>query len=238
MILMLARNLAITVFTIFTTFTAFTAFKAHASDCRVIDPELQGHYEGGCRKGLAEGHGFARGTAEYEGEFHKGLKHGKGVKTWSWGDRYEGGFLNDRKNGKGLYVWGERSPWAGERFVGDYADDMREGQGTYFWPNGDRFEGVWKQDRRYGNTAMELRRQATEAARSAALKSGGQVCSWGQTGIAYQVLRVGTIESMDQNGMKVRLVRLEGVPEAVSGSNLEPGMVLKESTRDWIPCSG
>jgi hypothetical protein len=219
--------------------TAFAAFQAWAGqDCRVIDPELQGQYEGGCRNGLAQGEGFARGTAEYQGEFYKGLKHGKGVKTWPWGDRYEGGFVEDRKSGKGMYVWGERSPWAGERFVGDYLADVREGFGTYYWPNGDRFEGVWKQDRRYGNTAMELRRQAADASHKEAMKPGGQVCSLGQTGIAYQVLRVGTIESLEDNAMKVRLVRVEGLPEAVSGSNLKPGMLLNEAQRDWTLCDG
>ena len=216
---------------------AFTAPAALGVQCAVMDPELQGQYEGGCRNGFAQGEGFARGTAEYQGEFHKGLKHGKGVKTWPWGDRYEGGFVEDRKAGRGMYVWGERSPWAGERFVGDYVADMREGWGTYYWPNGDRFEGVWKQDRRYGNTAMELRRQAAEAARKEAMKPGGQVCSWGHTGIAYPILRVGTIESLAENAMKVRLLRVEGAPEAVSGSNLQPGMLLNEALRDWTLCS-
>ena len=83
-----------------------------AADCRVLDPELQGAYEGGCRKGLAHGEGVATGSAEYRGEFRNGMKHGTGVKTWAWGDRYEGGFVNDRKSGKGMYTWGAGSPWA------------------------------------------------------------------------------------------------------------------------------
>src|SRR3954469_13941466 len=216
--------------------TAFTTPVVRAANCGVTDPELQGFYEGGCKNGLAEGDGFAHGSAEYEGEFHKGLKHGKGVKTWPWGDRYEGEFVNDRRQGKGMYIWGERSPWAGERYIGDYVGDAREGTGTYYWPNGDRFDGVWKEDRRYGYSAMELRRQAAESARKQALKPGEQVCSWGQTGIAFKVLRVGTIEALEENAMKVRLVRLEGVPEAISGSNLKPGMVVDETARDWEPC--
>ena len=208
-----------------------------APSCRVIDPELQGQYEGGCKKGLAEGYGVARGTAEYHGEFSKGMKHGKGVKTWPWGDRYEGGFANDRRNGKGMYVWGAGSPWAGERFVGDYVADQRHGLGAYYWPSGDRFQGVWKEDRRYGSSAMELRRQAVEAARAKTMTPGAQVCSWGHTGIAYEVLRVGLIEAVEANALKVRLVRLEGEPQAVSGSNLQPGMLLDAVARDWTLCS-
>jgi len=73
---------------------------AIADDCKVVDPELQDYYKGGCRNGLAHGKGYARGTAEYEGGFRKGLKHGQGVKTWPWGDRYEGEFVADRLAGK------------------------------------------------------------------------------------------------------------------------------------------
>jgi len=209
-----------------------------AAECKVVDPELQGFYEGGCKNGLAHGVGQARGTAQYEGEFRKGLKHGKGVKTWAWGDRYEGGFADDRKSGKGMYAWGARSPWAGERFVGEYRADLREGWGTYYWPNGDRFEGVWKEDRRYGYSAMELRRQTAAAARTEALQPGVQVCSWGQTGIAYKILRVGTVEAWQgNNALQVRLLRLEGGPQAISGSNLRPGMLLETAAGDWIPCS-
>lgn len=210
---------------------------ASFANCRVIDPELQGQYEGGCKNGLAHGYGYARGTAQYQGEFRKGLKDGTGVKTWAWGDRYEGGFVDDRKSGKGMYTWGAGSPWAGERFVGDYAADQRDGLGTYYWPNGDRFEGVWKEDRRYGYSAMEQRRQAAAAARTEALQPGTQVCSWGQTDIAYQVLRVGKVETLEGNALQVRLLRLEGVPQAVSGSNLQPGMLLDTAPGDWTPCS-
>ena len=208
-----------------------------AVECKVVDPELQGQYEGGCKNGLAHGYGFAPGTAQYQGEFRKGLKHGKGVKTWPWGDRYEGGFQDDRRHGKGIYVWGAGSPWAGERYVGEYLADQRDGWGTYYWPNGDRFEGAWKEDRRYGYSAMEQRRQAAAAARSRTLQPGAQVCSWGQTGIAYQVLRVGKIETADGNSLQVRLLRLEGLSQAVSASNLQPGMLLDTAPDDWTPCS-
>ena len=216
---------------------AFASHFAMAAECKVVDPELQGQYEGGCKNGLAHGHGVARGTAQYEGEFRKGLKHGKGVKSWSWGDRYEGGFVEDRRQGRGMYVWGAQSPWAGERFVGEYAADLREGWGTYYWPNGDRFEGAWKEDRRYGYSAMEQRRQAAAAALGASPQPGTQVCSWGQTGSTYKVLRVGNVETLEGNALQVRILRLEGVPQAVSASNLQPGMVVDLAPGDWVPCS-
>jgi hypothetical protein len=120
-------------------FAAFLWFAcaAAAQECRVLDPELQGAYSGPCAAGLAQGRGTAIGSAEYRGEFQAGRKHGKGVKTWSNGDRYEGDFLEDRKEGAGIYVWG-RGPWAGERYEGGYVDDRRHGFGVYRWPSGDR----------------------------------------------------------------------------------------------------
>ena len=85
---------------------------AHAQQCRVLDPELQAEYEGPCANGLAQGTGYARGRAEYRGEFGAGMKHGEGVKSWPNGDRYEGQFVADRKEGQGTYTYG-RGPWAG-----------------------------------------------------------------------------------------------------------------------------
>ena len=209
---------------------------AVAKTCRVVDPELQGFYEGGCRKGLAHGTGYAHGTADYQGEFRKGLKHGKGVKTWPWGDRYEGGFIADRKHGKGMYVWGAGSPWAGERYVGDYVADRRHGWGTYYWPIGDRFEGQWKEDGRYGYSVMELRRQVAEKARNEALTPGTKVCSWQNIGIAVGVMQVGLIESVGENTMQVRLLRLEGAADAARAGGSQAGALLSTAATDWTPC--
>lgn len=206
------------------------------AECRVIDPELQGSYEGGCRNGLADGYGTARGEAEYEGAFRKGHKHGQGVKTWSWGDRYEGGFRDDRRHGKGVYVWGAGSPWAGERYEGDYVADQREGQGAYYWPNGDRFEGQWKADLRYGQSAMEIRRRAAAKALDEAMVPGIQVCSWGKIGIAHSVLRIGQVEAVTENGLQIRLVRTEGAPEVTGNGGAKPGDLLTGLAAEWLPC--
>jgi len=209
---------------------------ASVADCKVIDPELQGTYEGGCKNGLAHGMGVAKGEAEYEGEFTKGLKDGQGVKTWSWGDRYEGGFKDDRRHGKGVYTWGIRSPWAGERFEGDYVADKREGWGVYHWPNGDRFEGQWKADLRYGYSAMEIRRQAADKARAEALTPGTQVCSPAKIGLAHAVIRVGQVKSVVENTLLVVLVRTEGPPELVGTNGPQPGEVLTGGVGEWGPC--
>jgi hypothetical protein len=207
-----------------------------AAECRVTDPELQGSYEGGCRKGLAEGYGIAGGEAHYRGEFREGRKHGQGVKTWPWGDRYEGGFAADRRQGRGTYTWGAQSPWAGERYEGDYVADLREGWGVYYWPNGDRFDGHWKADVRQGPSAMEARRDAAARARAEAVAAGARVCAWGKVGIAHSVLRVGVVEEVSDNQLKVRLVRVEGASQVVESGGPQPGEVLAGSLSDWAPC--
>lgn len=210
---------------------------SHAEQCQVVDPELQGAYEGGCRKGLAHGSGQGRGSAEYVGEFRNGLKHGRGVKIWPWGDRYEGGFLNDQKHGKGMYVWGAGSQWAGERYVGGFVADKREGWGTYYWPNGDRFDGQWKEDLRYGYTAMEQRRQAAFEARQKAFgEPGVLVC--GQA-------RVSSAQEASVRGMTARLedttliVKITGLTATASGllPAFSIGDVVQSSIWDWTPCS-
>jgi hypothetical protein len=209
---------------------------AHAGECRVMDPELQGTYEGGCRNGLAEGEGVAAGEAQYRGGFRAGLKDGQGVKTWTWGDRYEGGFAADRRQGRGVYIWGAQSPWAGERYEGEYVADQRDGWGVYYWPNGDRFEGVWKADVRQGPSAMEGRREAAVRARAEAIVAGAKVCAWGKVGIAHRVLRVGEVEEVSGTQVQVRLIRVEGVAQVVESAGPQPGEVLPGSLSDWTPC--
>ncbi|HEX6690536.1 MAG TPA: hypothetical protein VF110_05240, partial [Burkholderiales bacterium] len=152
-------------------------FSVKAQTCRVLDPELQGAYTGGCVNGLAEGEGVARGTAVYEGGFLQGRKHGKGVKTWANGDRYEGDFADDQRNGFGRYTWG-KGRWQGERYEGGYSRDQRHGFGTYRYSTGDVYAGPWQSDVATGPaTGMMLaRKKYEEEARAAVAKEGVRVC--------------------------------------------------------------
>lgn len=157
--------------------------RADAS-CKVLDAELQDHYEGACVDGLAEGEGRASGRASYEGGFHAGMKHGLGEKRWANGDRYTGGFSNDKRNGRGTYRWAN-GPWAGEQYEGDYVDNRRQGYGIYTWPTGDRYEGPWGKDAMTGPaTPMMIQRNRARAAALKALdKPNLAVCKLEAVGI-------------------------------------------------------
>jgi hypothetical protein len=71
-------------------------------DCKVMVPELQGQYNGECKKGLADGEGSAKGTDTYTGTFRKGYPHGYGVYFYSDGSSYIGTFKKGLRDGYGL----------------------------------------------------------------------------------------------------------------------------------------
>ena len=204
---------------------------AHAEECRVIDPELQEFYAGPCINGLAEGHGIARGSAQYEGDFRAGRKHGKGVKTWANGDRYEGEFADDRREGHGTYTWG-RGPWQGERYEGGFVADRRNGYGEYRYATGDVYRGPWKDDAAIGppTPMMRARAKFEEEALAAVGKTGTRVCREVQVGIAGRDWLRGVV--IDVRGKEVA-VRIDDAGE--SGAE-KKGEVRWHPATDWLPC--
>jgi hypothetical protein len=70
--------------------------------CKVLVKELEGQYNGECKKGLANGEGAAQGTDTYHGSFKKGLPHGFGVYAYSNGSTYIGSFKKGIRDGYGL----------------------------------------------------------------------------------------------------------------------------------------
>ena len=71
-------------------------------DCKVKIQNLQGQYNGECKKGLANGQGSAKGVDSYTGEFRKGYPHGFGVYTYENGSNYIGHYRQGLKDGYGL----------------------------------------------------------------------------------------------------------------------------------------
>jgi len=94
-------------------------------DCKVLIPELQGEYEGKCKKGLAHGKGVARGIDTYEGNFREGLPNRKGRYEWNTGEIYDGEWKKGVRNGEGKYMYKKNNRdttiaglWEEDRYIG------------------------------------------------------------------------------------------------------------------------
>ena len=214
----------------------FLALNAHAQSCKVLDPELQGTYSGACVNGLAEGYGYATGTAQYQGEFKAGKKHGKGVKSWPNGDRYEGEFVDDRKEGVGKYSWG-RGPWEGQSYEGAYRNDRRNGFGTYRFETGDVYSGPWDNDVRAGPpTEMMLARGKFEEEARAAMKEGQKVCRDMPIGLAERDWVRGVIVETAPARIAVRIEDPGKSPHVIGDAPADRGAIVWDATTAWTPC--
>jgi hypothetical protein len=229
---------------------ALPAFAQGPAKCRVLDPELQKSYAGGCKDGKADGQGTAEGSAVYAGEFNEGRKHGRGVKTWPWGDRYQGEFAEDAKHGTGLYTWGERSAFAGDRYEGRFANDKRNGYGVYFWASGDSYAGPWKDDAVAGRATpmMIARFRATNESLAAMAKPGVRLChestvgtgsrEWTE-GVGSKEWTEGETQAVDQGTRRVsvKVTKLGPAPLVVAGTQVAVGETVWDDPLNWIPCN-
>ena len=209
------------------------------SACAVLDPELQGSYEGGCAGGKAEGQGTARGSATYAGGFHEGKKHGRGIKTWSWGDRYEGEFVDDYKHGWGTYAWGARTLFAGDRYEGEFSNDKRNGYGIYSWASGDSYAGPWKDDSVAGRATpmMIARFRATNASMEALAKPGVKVCHASTVAAGVRTEAQTQAVNPAARQVSVKVTQLGPTPAVVAGRQLAVGDVVWDEPLHWIPCN-
>ncbi|MBD3750176.1 MAG: hypothetical protein IE931_11840 [Sphingobacteriales bacterium] len=101
------------------------------NNCKVLVKELQGSYEGDCKKEKAEGTGTAKGIDKYSGEFKKGFPDGKGTYTFANGDIYIGSFVKGKFDGEGTltYIDKNKKPkkgfWDKGEFVGKYKEPYK-----------------------------------------------------------------------------------------------------------------
>lgn len=84
------------------TLAVLAVFAFGQNDCKVLVEELQGQYNGECKKGLADGEGQAQGVDKYIGNFKKGYPHGYGVYFYQNGSSYIGNFKKGQRDGYGL----------------------------------------------------------------------------------------------------------------------------------------
>lgn len=213
--------------------------QATSNSCKVFDAELQGSYTGGCAGGLADGTSEARGIAHYNGSFNAGKKHGKGVKTWpASGDRYEGEFNDDRKEGVGTYVWGPHSAWPGEKYHGSFMNDLRHGYGVYEWPGAKRYAGSWDNDLATGPaTPMMIARARAHAEALAAVgRPGITVCREMKVGIATRDWIKGTVMTVEEDGIAVRIDDAGQMGHVIRGIPVSKGTRIKDDFQFWTPC--
>jgi len=208
----------------------------HAA-CRVLDPELQLSYTGGCAQGLAQGQGVARGAhgAWYRGDFQAGMKTGHGVKIYPNGDAYAGGWRADRREGEGRYEYGPHSPWRGDVYQGGWRADQQHGHGVYiFYPSGDRFEADWVDGATdtVGTTTVTRRKQALEVLAPVIGRVGARVCSVTTQGAGPD--RIARGEVLDALSDRL-LVRIDS--PAVLARSPDPGLNPRwEILTEWLPC--
>lgn len=86
-------------------FAGVSAPECEAQDCVVSVTSLAGKYEGGCKKGKADGAGKAVGEDSYEGMFKSGLPDGRGKYVWKNGDWYDGEWFKGLKQGNGTMLY-------------------------------------------------------------------------------------------------------------------------------------
>ncbi|GAB1394994.1 hypothetical protein MASR1M60_31580 [Rhodocyclaceae bacterium] len=106
--------------------------------CKVADQDIAASYKGGCKDGLADGKGEARGRDSYVGEFKAGLPHGQGTYVWA----------DSNKNC--------RTAKCVRKFVGEWSQGRRVcGRNEFF--GGDTYEGCHEPDGTMkGKTKFEL----------------------------------------------------------------------------------
>ena len=93
------------------------------------------------------------GDDRYRGQTKDGKPHGRGVLTWSNGNRYEGDFVDGKRTGTGVYTSD------GERYEGGYRDDKFHGHGVQTWSYGEyggAYEGEWRDGEMHGRTTYTL----------------------------------------------------------------------------------
>ena len=139
-----------------------------AQNCRYNTtlPNIKGgKYDGEWRRGLMHGKGtltFSDGCT-YTGEWDEAAMTGKGVMSYLSADTYHGMFLHSRRQGMGELHYAD-----GRVFVGQWAKDVRHGVGRLSYPSGDVSEGFYFNDVFVGATIEDFRaREAQHTAQQA-----------------------------------------------------------------------
>lgn len=118
------------------------------NSCQLLDPYYSEGvtftWSGASKNGKAEGIGVAKkyknGLLEstYEGEYHNGIREGKGKFTHIDGSVKEGNFVDGQMMGQGKFTDAN-----GNMYVGDFVNYCPHGEGKLTIGNGSTFEGFF-----------------------------------------------------------------------------------------------
>ena len=135
-------------------------------------------YEGDCLDDNFEGKGtyYYENGNRYEGEWKKGLKHGKGILYYdheTQKKKYDGYFIKGKFEGKGNYYWNDGSYYKGNfvnglkhgygayykkdgtlKYEGGFINDKYGGKGKYICDNGDYYVGDFKNGLKHGKGTL------------------------------------------------------------------------------------
>ena len=116
------------------------------------------HYNGDIQNGVKHGHGtyvYEGSYFQYEGEWQKNKKHGRGVLTLGDGTRYEGSFSAGEMCGEGTKLWPD-----GATYTGTFEEGEPHGRGTFQSPTtGEQYCGEWCAGARSGEGTLQLPQQ-------------------------------------------------------------------------------
>ncbi len=114
---------------------------------------------------------FSDGS-QYSGEFHKGLPDGEGEWIYPKGEKIKGFFKKGLPVGEETFLRnnptvktgcisgncrngiGVRLNEAGQKYVGYFRRGQPSGKGVCYYPNGQRYDGQWKNGLRHGNGTL------------------------------------------------------------------------------------
>ena len=89
---------------------------------------------------------YKDGKIEYDGDFIKGKREGKGKYIWEDGQYYIGQWVNNLKHGKGIEYYKNGTI----RYVGDFNNGKLEGYGKYIYEDGEYYIGQWLNNLKHG----------------------------------------------------------------------------------------
>lgn len=105
-------------------------------------------YTGDWINGVRQGQGIMKyNNGIYDGEWQNDKKNGRGTYTWNDGKKYEGAYADDVRSGEGVFSgWVDLTNGYSGTYYGKSENDQFNGYGKFLFDNGDKFEGIYKEN--------------------------------------------------------------------------------------------